>query len=214
MLTEKPKRIALEQERAGHRLNLKFVMRALLHARDENFPDTASDQFPHRMDAAIPEIEVANHANPTGVRRPNRKISAAFASDLAQMRAELIVEPLVIPLGEKVQIHLAHDRAIAVGIAQQLLGTIESDDFHKIGKVARFVRHGRLVEPLDVQPLRRKDPALVVHRHDLNLLRFRSKNANDQIVAGTMRAEDTEWISMGSVEKGGDLARIDRVNGK
>ena len=120
----------------------------------------------------------------------------------------------MIPLGEKVQIHLAHDRAIAVGIAQQLLGTVESDDFHKIGKVARFARHGRLVKPLDVQPLRRKDPALVVHRHDLNLLRFRSKNANDQIIAGTMRAEDAEWISMGSVEKGGDLARVDRVNGK
>jgi hypothetical protein len=65
-----------------------------------------------------------------------------------------------------------------------------------------------------VQPLGRKDPALVLHRHDLNLLRFRSKNANDQIVAGTMRAEDAEWISMGSVEKGGDLVRIDRVDGK
>ena len=54
----------------------------------------------------------------------------------------------------------------------------------------------------------------IVRRHDLNLLRFRSKNANDQIVAGTMRAEDAEWIGMGAVEKGGDLARIDRVDGK
>src|SRR4030095_4873455 len=91
VLTEKPKRIALEQECAGHRPNLKFVMRALLHARDENFPDTASDQFPHRVDAAIPKIEVANHAHPTSVRRPNRKISAAFAPDLAEMRAKSVV---------------------------------------------------------------------------------------------------------------------------
>ena len=214
VLTEKPKRIALQEERAGHRLDLILVVRAFLHARDENFPDAASDQFPHRMDAAIPEIEIADHADASGIRRPNRKVSAAFAPDLAQMRAKLIVKPLVISLGEKVQIHLAHDRAVTVGIAQQLLGTVESDHFHEIGKVTRLVRHGRLVKSFDVQPLRRKNPGQIVCRHDLNLLRFRSKNADDQIIARAMRTEDVEWISMGTVEKGSDLARIDRVDGK
>ncbi len=166
------------------------------------------------MDAAIPEIEIADHADAAGVRRPDREINAAFAADLAQMRAKFVVEPLVISLGEKVQIDLAHDRPIAVGIAQQLLGAVESDDFHEIGKIARFVGHGRLVKPLDVQPLGRKDLGRIVRRHDLNLLRLRSKNANDQIVAGAMRAEDAKWIGVGTVEKGGDLVRVDRVNGK
>jgi hypothetical protein len=101
--------------------------------------------------------------------------------------------------------HSCRDRAA-------IAGTIESDDFHKVGN--RAFRSARSAGRASICSRSPKDLALVVHCHDLNLLRFRSKNANDQIVAGTMRAEDTEWISMGSVEKGGDLARVDRVNGK
>ena len=166
------------------------------------------------MDAAIPEIEIADHADPCRVRRPDRKVSATFAADLAQMRAKLVVKPLVISFGEEVQIHLAHDRSVAVGIAQQLLRAVESEHLHEVGKIERLVRHSRLIKTLDVQPLGRKDLCLIVRRHDLNLLRFRPKNADDQVIARAMRTENVEGIGMGTVEKGSDLARVDRVDGK
>ena len=55
---------------------------------------------------------------------------------------------------------------------------------------------------------------VIVRRHDLDLLRLRTKNADDQILAGTMRAENAERIGVGTVQEGGDLVRIDRVDGK
>ena len=130
------------------------------------------------------------------------------------MRAKLVVEPFVISFGEEVQIHLAHDRSIAVGIAQEMLRAVEGEHFDEVGKVGRLVRHSRLVEPLDVEPVGRKNLLAIVCRHDLDLLRFRPKNADDQILARAMRAENAEGISMGTVQEGSDLARIDRVNGK
>ena len=189
-------------------------MRTFLHARDENFPNAAPDQFPHWMNPAIPEIEIADHADAPGIGGPDRKIDAALAADLAQVRTEFVVKALVISLCKKMQIHLAHERAIAVGIAQQLLGAVKRDDFHQIGKVARFVRHGRLVEPLDVQPLGRERLRVIIGRHDLDLLRLRSKDADDQIFARAMWAEHPERIGMGSVKERGDLVRVDGVNGK
>ena len=112
------------------------------------------------------------------------------------------------------QIDLAHDRSVAVGIAQELLRAVESDHLQEIGKIARFVRHGRLVESLDVEALGREDLAMIVRRHHLDLLRFRAKDANHEILTGGMRAEDAKGIGMGTVEERSDLARIDRVNGK
>ncbi len=195
-------------------LDLKLVVRPFRHTRDENFPDAAPDQLAHWMNTPIPKIEIAHHADPSRVRCPDREIDAALPANLAQMRAELVVKPLVISLREKVQIHLAHDRLVAVGIAQQLLRAIEGDHLDQIGKIPRLVRHGCLVKPLDVEPFRREDLALVFRRDDLNFLRLRAKNADDQIVPGAMRTEDPERIGMRSVQQGGDFVRIDGMDGK
>ncbi len=214
MLTEKPKRIALQKERAAGGLDLVLVVRAFLHPRDENFPDAAPEQLAHRVDAAIPEIEIADHADAAGIRRPDREINSALAADLAQMRAKLVVKLLVISLREQVAIDLAHDRPVAVGIAQELLRAVKRNHLHEVGKIGRFVRHSRLVKPLDMEPLGRENLLLVFRRHDLDLLRLRAKNAHDQVIARLMRTEDLERIGMGSMQKGGDLVRVDGMDGK
>src|SRR6266700_1033993 len=110
-------------------------MGVFFHAGNENFPHAAPKQLAHRMDATIPDIEIAHHAYSPRIRRPNRKINAALATDLAQMRAELFIESFVRSLCEKMQIDLAHDRAVAVGIAQELLRAVERDHFHQIREV-------------------------------------------------------------------------------
>ncbi len=70
------------------------------------------------MDAAIPAVEIAHHAHALRIRRPDREINAVHAADLAQLRAEFLLELEMIALRKKMQIHLAHDRAVAIRIAQ------------------------------------------------------------------------------------------------
>src|SRR5450432_280267 len=171
-------------------------MRPFRNSRDKNFPHTAPKQFSHRVNATIPNVEIANHADAPRVWRPDRKINTALAADLAQMRAKLVVKPLMRSLSEKMQIHLAHDRAVAVRIAQQLLRTIKRDHLDQIGEAARLVRNNGLVKSFDMQSFRRKNFCLVICRDDLDLLRFRPENANHQIVPRAVRAEDAKWIVM------------------
>ena len=67
-------------------------MRAFADAGQKNFPDAAAEQPAHRIDAAIPAVEVANDADALRIRRPDRKVNAVLAPDRAKMRAELFVE--------------------------------------------------------------------------------------------------------------------------
>ncbi len=76
VLIEKRERIALEQKRAGVSANLEFVMRALLHAGQKQFPHAAADKFPHRINAAIPAVEIADHTDALRIRCPNREVNA------------------------------------------------------------------------------------------------------------------------------------------
>jgi hypothetical protein len=65
-----------------------------------------------------------------------------------------------------------------------------------------------------VQSLCWENLFVVFRRDDLDLLRLRAKDANDQVIARAMGAEDAERIRVRPVQQGGDLIRIDRVNGK
>src|SRR5215470_4817994 len=51
-------------------------------------------------------------------------------------------------------------------------------------------------------------------RKNLDLFRFRTENANEQIVTHPMRAEDAKRIRMRRIQKRGNFDRVDWVNGK
>src|SRR6476469_4014860 len=123
-LAEKSERVGLQQKCALLRPNLEFVMGALLHAGQKQFPNAAPEQAPHRVHPAVPPIEVADHADALSVRRPDGEISAFDVADLPEMRAELFVKLEMISLGEQMEIDLAHDEAVAVGIADDSGGSI------------------------------------------------------------------------------------------
>ena len=76
------------------------------------------------------------------------------------MSAKLVVEPVMISFAEEMEIDLAHDRPIAVGIAQGTLGAIEAGYLYQIGKILRPVRHSRLVKAFDMEPIGRINLAL------------------------------------------------------
>ena len=76
-------------------------------------------QLAHRIDPAIPAVEIAHHADALRIWRPDCEINACRIADSAQMRAELFVNLPVLSFGEEMQIDLAHDRAVLIRIARR-----------------------------------------------------------------------------------------------
>src|SRR5579884_1329618 len=85
-------RIGLEHGRtAAARTNFVLVTFARLKLRDEQLPDSGAAKRSHLMDPSIPAIEVADHANALGIRRPYREGDADDTAMLDRVRAELLV---------------------------------------------------------------------------------------------------------------------------
>src|SRR5256714_5080508 len=144
MLAEEAERVGIQQERAALRPDLELVMRAFAHSRQKQFPDAAAEETAHRIDAAIPAVEIADDADALCVRRPDGEIHAIGVADLAQMRAKLLVELKVISLGKKMQVHFAHDQAIAVGIADERCRSVPAGEMDAIIAVAFLSGDGGL----------------------------------------------------------------------
>ena len=108
--------------------NLVLVDLAGLHAGDEDLPHARGADLAHGVAAAVPGVEVADHAHGVGIGRPHgergadhllagRAVGAAHRIVIAQhMRAKSLPEALVAALAEQVGVHLADGRQIAVRI--------------------------------------------------------------------------------------------------
>jgi hypothetical protein len=81
------KRVALETHAAVLRSDLELVFRAFIDAGNEQFPDPGRAEGAHRMQAAIPGVEVAHHGDRARVRRPDGKGGTDHAVEIAYVRA-------------------------------------------------------------------------------------------------------------------------------
>jgi hypothetical protein len=61
------------------------------------------------MAATVPEVEIAEHADPTRIGRPYGKGGPGDALVLELMRAEALIKLLVRSLGEQMDIEVAED---------------------------------------------------------------------------------------------------------
>src|SRR5574337_678968 len=82
-----------------------FVERAACQSGDKPFPD-AGPVVPDLqvVRLGVPVVEVAHHGDSLGVRRPYGELRAGDAVDLHYVSAELVVEPEVAALLEKVYV--------------------------------------------------------------------------------------------------------------
>ena len=103
LLKESPHRVGLKQQSILRVDQLELIVRPLPYLRHKPFPHTGIAQAPHHVPAAIPVVEVANHAHTPGVRRPDGKRRALNTVDLAKLRTQLLVKPQLIPLADQVQ---------------------------------------------------------------------------------------------------------------
>jgi hypothetical protein len=70
------------------------------------------------MDPAVPIVEVAYHADPPRVRRPDCEGCAAYAVALAQVRAEHLPQPQVVALTDNLSVEIAEHFSEAVRILE------------------------------------------------------------------------------------------------
>ena len=68
------------------------------------------------MHAAVPAVEVADHAHALRVGRPHGEVHAGDAADRHHVRAELLPRAKVRALAEQVQVEVGEDLTELIGI--------------------------------------------------------------------------------------------------
>ncbi len=100
-------RVAVEE-----RGDVVLVDGPLLDARQEAFPDSGLADRLERMRARLPRVEVPDDRNRGGIRREDAEGRAANAVELAEVRAQLVVEPGVVALVEEEEVFLGQPRGV------------------------------------------------------------------------------------------------------
>ena len=118
---------------------LILVGGTLGHAGQEDFPHPRRAAPAHRVAAAVPGVEIADHRHPFGIRRPDGEMHAPGPLMGHRMGAQLRPEPAVIALADQVLVHLAQHGAKAIGIVKVPDGAILGLGAQRIGLV-RFQR--------------------------------------------------------------------------
>jgi hypothetical protein len=109
-------RVGLERERALRVDQLILVPGPSGDTGHEQLPHPGSAEQSHRMQPAIPAIELAHHAHGAGVGRPDRERRPGHAVKGALVGAELLPEPLVGGLADQVLVDLPDGRPEPVGV--------------------------------------------------------------------------------------------------
>ena len=97
-------------------LDLELVDLALDQVGDEDLPDPRRPAAPHRVPAAVPVVEVADDADPHGVRGPDGEVDAAEALVVAEVGPQAFEVAVVRPFAQQVKVEVGQDRSELVGV--------------------------------------------------------------------------------------------------
>ncbi len=197
-------RIGVQLDVAVRVANLKFVMRALPHARNENFPHAGRAQQPHGMATPVPMVEVANDADALRIGRPDGEARAGHAVNHTQLRAELVVNFPLVALAEQIQIRLAQRGQKRIGIARAPLVALRIRD-HKVVGINRIRQIGDALENIGFgNPLQLECGSVhFMHRFDRDFFCAGLECAHDQARAVTERVHAQKRVRrlMGQVNQ-------------
>src|SRR5437763_14299292 len=84
----------------------------------EDFPEPAGMPLAHRHAASVPGVEIADQADPAGVRRPDRERDALDAVMHDGMRAELLIAGEMVAFDQQMDIEFAEHRRKPVDIVE------------------------------------------------------------------------------------------------
>lgn len=190
--------------------DLVFIGRTWPDIGGENLPDAGIAAQPHHMAAAIPFVEIADHRDPSCIRRPDGEMKAINALMLDRMGAHLVEQPQMRPFAQEVIVHGSENRAETIGIGQRpfhiapagavahwLLGL----DRHRTGEKAGWVKTGQL------------SGKAAVERERGNAVGARHKTAGNEPIRSGMNAEHRKRIGVQAGDDGFDLGRRQVVSG-
>ena len=184
-------RVGLERQQLPVRADdLVLVFVAGARARDENLP-VAVAAHPHGVAPAVPEIEIADHADAPRVRREHHEGDAVDAVVLHRMRAELVVQLQMVAFAEQMQVEVGQDRRKAIGVLQLDLVVAEARP-QLVMRVERLDRTGEQAGIVNARQI--VDVACLVE--DLHRRRFRQEHAHDALVTFMVPAEIIERVVM------------------
>ena len=129
LLEETPHRVGFVHHLAKRVQQLKLVKCPLPDSRHEQLPHAGVAQATHLVSLTIPVIEVADHAGPPDIRRPNSERRAVNAIYLPQLRTQFLVKHQLVPLADPVEIGIGKRRRkrFALGVhAAHAVGTTPS----------------------------------------------------------------------------------------
>ena len=201
-------RIALLQERAAPGPDLVLVFLPVGQIGNEDLPDAAGREVPHRVDATVPRVEVADHADAFGIRRPDREVHAGRRADGGAVRAELLERAQVRPLAEQVQIEVGEHAAVAIRIVDlEDVIARKRDAQPVVGHPARRrLRAPAGAVQAHLEQSRRiatghRHQRVVGHQADADRLRRRVHRADDDLAAVDVRAERRERIALDHAQR-------------
>ena len=174
--------------------DIELVVIAGGGVRHEQFP-IADAAHPHRMPPRIPEIEIADHADPPRIGREHHEGDAVDAVERHRMRAELVVEPLMGAFAEQIQIEVGQDRRKAIGVVEIDDGVAEAGA-QLVALRAVRQRAGEQAGVVDAR--QRCRLAVLVDRLDLGGLR--QERAHHGLVALGVQAEIVKRIGVAAFD--------------
>ena len=86
------------------------------------------------MDASVPRIEVADDAEAARIGRPDRERHSGDTAQLARMRAEHLVGPLVLEFAEQMEVEVAERGQKAVRIVNRGRSTAAKENLEPVGE--------------------------------------------------------------------------------
>ena len=173
----------------------------------EQLPHARGADQPHRVDPAVPVVEVADDAHRLGPRRPHRERDPAHRAHrpvvLAQPGAEDGPQLLVAALADEVQVDLAEGGGEPVGVVLEVLDAVgpghEQPVVHRAGRVGAHRRPDALglVGQLELLAV------LEAHAHRL---RQRLEHPQPQAAGLEVLPEEVVGLLVASLDEGGDRA--------
>ncbi len=191
--------VGLEREPAVPVTNRVLVAGAHVDPRHEELPDAGAPERSHRVQAAVPAVDVADEADRGRVGRPDGEGDAGDPVHLPRVGAEPLPEALVPALADEVQVEIAERRRERVRVAHDDCLAVRAANLELVAKG----QLGALDDPFEEAGLR-------LRRRELDrLVALRARHHPDRV--GAKRPDDDAAVLRVCAERGVRVVQLDHA---
>ena len=208
------KRIGLQKQLSIGAQDLELVALPWADLGQEELPDPRPDR-PHRVQASVPGVEVADDADGARGGRPDRERGPAHRraradAHLAHVRAEARVQLLVAAFADQVQVELAERRSERVRVLERERPGRPVVHRQLVAERKRRAGERRLEYARGMDLLH--DDGLAPRGLDRHRLRRGAKRPHHDPIVGRVRSEDRVRLRVLAAREGVELGLGDRAH--